>query len=97
MLELEHPHVIMHGVVVRLVYFLRIILILLLFGIRSAQTLRNVTVDSNSPLFLYSPMSSWTMVKGYLDAGGQHMVTQDLSAYASIQYDCKLFGQYNRR
>jgi hypothetical protein len=79
------------------VHFFRAIFILLVSGVCSGQTRRNVTVDSSSPLIHYSPSSSWSEKVANVDAGGEHMMTQAPNAYASINMTCEFYASSPRK
>jgi hypothetical protein len=75
-----------------MVSFLQAVFFVLLSSVCSAQARRNVTVDSSSPLIRYSPTPSWRRIQGNLDAGGEHMMTQDPNAYALVNFTCKFYS-----
>ncbi|TFK24497.1 hypothetical protein FA15DRAFT_704482 [Coprinopsis marcescibilis] len=64
----------------------------------SAQTFRNVSVDDQSSMITYVPSSSWRLTDpGEWDAGvgRAHMVTNDLSAYATFTFTGVAFFYYS--
>jgi hypothetical protein len=55
--------------------------------IQHGEALYNVTVDDQDASISYFPQGSWNQTdRGILDAGGQHMLTNDPNAYATFTF-----------
>lgn len=49
---------------------------------------RNVTLDDTDPAIVYSPKEKWGLSAGTnLDAGGAHMLTEDITAVATLVFN----------
>ncbi|KAF9035817.1 hypothetical protein BJ165DRAFT_635509 [Panaeolus papilionaceus] len=54
--------------------------------ITAAKSRRNVKVDDNDGLIMYSPPGGWSEIVYPLDAGGSHMVTVDSQSVATFTF-----------
>ena len=72
------------GAILRLSFFFFTLVI-----IQGVEALYNVTVDDQDPFISYFPLGSWNETDpGTLDAGSQHMLTNDPDAYATFTFKC---------